>query len=472
MSDQTREKTFTMESYLKKIRTGDIREDQDVQRLSGQWKANHMNELIHTVLTGGYIPPLLMGEEDIEYGMNQLWLIDGVQRTSSLCLFRDNCYKISSAIRNSRITYQVKVLDKDKNPLKDENGDYIWESVECDISGKYFKDLPVELQEKFNEFQTKIVIFQHCTMLRISELVCIYNNHVAMNAAQTAFTYISNYAREIRLLTRQPNLHSFFKNCGFYKSSEYTNGTLDRIVMESVMTMFHINNWQKMAKKMGTYLNENSSKEEFSILKSNLDRLESVCKDQFKNLFTSKDSFIWIALFHRFTQLGIEDKRFADFLIEFQKNMTNIKFKEYEDKSFDSIDDGKGSKDKNLVITKMKMLESLMFDFFKVKNTFQIIKEKINAEVTSYDIEDYEIFFNSIINKISKSSKLVDKEMRPSFIALVAYAYHNDLDNFFEAWMKSFLQKKYKLCKDQIENYTKLETEFVSYINSQYKNCG
>lgn len=45
-------------------------------------------------------------------------------------------------------------------------------------------------------------------MEKISELVRRYNNHKAMNAAQTAFTYVDKFARRIRNITEHKFLQS------------------------------------------------------------------------------------------------------------------------------------------------------------------------------------------------------------------------------------------------------------------------
>lgn len=55
-----RKQTYTMYMYLKKIMDKDIRSDADVQRLAGQWDNEMVNELVVTVLTDNYIPPLFL----------------------------------------------------------------------------------------------------------------------------------------------------------------------------------------------------------------------------------------------------------------------------------------------------------------------------------------------------------------------------------------------------------------------------
>lgn len=82
-----RKQTYSLDMYLKQLNAETIRTDQDCQRLSGQWNANMVNELIYSVLTDNYIPPIILGEESIN-GISKMWIIDGLQRSSSLSLFR------------------------------------------------------------------------------------------------------------------------------------------------------------------------------------------------------------------------------------------------------------------------------------------------------------------------------------------------------------------------------------------------
>lgn len=60
-----RKQTYSLEQYLKQLKAETIRTDQECQRLSGQWKPNMVGELIATVLTDDYIPPIILGEETI-----------------------------------------------------------------------------------------------------------------------------------------------------------------------------------------------------------------------------------------------------------------------------------------------------------------------------------------------------------------------------------------------------------------------
>ena len=77
-----RRQTFTLEMYLKKMKNLDIRADQDVQRMANQWNSNMASELIISILNDEYVPPIILGMEK----NSQSWIIDGLQRSSTLML--------------------------------------------------------------------------------------------------------------------------------------------------------------------------------------------------------------------------------------------------------------------------------------------------------------------------------------------------------------------------------------------------
>lgn len=196
-----RKQTYSLEQYLKLIKAESIRTDQDCQRLSGQWNANMVNELIATVLTENYIPPIILGEETVN-GITRQWIIDGLQRSSSLSLFRYANTRITKNLDEYTVTYQRKILDDNGKPQRDENGEILWETVDFDIRNKTYEQLPEELKETFNSYQIECAIYQNCDQTEISKYVRKYNNHVAMNTAQKAFTYVDSFSRKFAISQR------------------------------------------------------------------------------------------------------------------------------------------------------------------------------------------------------------------------------------------------------------------------------
>lgn len=287
-----------MDLFLKNIKEQDIRQDQDVQRLSDQWSNAMMNELIVTVLNDGYIPPIILGRED----NSQIWVVDGLQRSSTFMKFRYGNYKITTSVEEPIITYRAKARDSENEVMIDGNGDIVWENRQFDIRNKTYDKLPEELKKVFNEYQIETVIHENYNAEQISRLVRRYNFNKPMNVSQRTFTFVDRFARKIREILRR----RFFVECTGYTKSERKNGTLERILMETVMCMFHLDNWKKLG-QLGTYINENADMEEFDTLEEVISRLENIITEQYYSIFNSRDSFIWFTLFHKFTQLGYDD---------------------------------------------------------------------------------------------------------------------------------------------------------------------
>lgn len=470
-----RKQTYTMEMYLNKMKDRDIRSDADVQRLSGQWDRSMINELVVTILTDDYIPPIILGEET----SSQLWVIDGLQRSSSLMTYRYGNHKITSNTEDYVIRYRAKAKDENENILVDEHGDIIWEDAKFDMKNKTYHDLPEELKKKFNEYQIETVIHEGCDMKRISQLIRRYNNHTAMNTSQKAFTYIDNFARDIRNITD----NRFFMDCGKFTEKERTKGVLERVVLESIMCMFHLDHWKKQTKQMNTYLNENSSKAEFEKLNDNLHRLEKVLSKDLSDIFTSKDSFIWLTLFHKFTFLDMEDKKFADFLKAFKDGLRN---RPVNGELFDTADKNKGTKDKSVIIEKLFILETLMNEFLnqekeergkkekkdrkkEPESLLDFLRENVNPEIDRSDMECYEEDFEGLSLNVDNENRLMDQENRPSMIAIVAYGYEADI--LLDDWLVDFFQRNKTYIRDQKENYLQMRKDLDRYaLHTNKKN--
>lgn len=90
---KVKRQTYTLNMYLEKLKDMDIRSDADVQRLSGAWNNAMTNELIVSVLNGEYIPPVILGQEK----NSQAWIVDGLQRSTALMMFRHGNYRISTS---------------------------------------------------------------------------------------------------------------------------------------------------------------------------------------------------------------------------------------------------------------------------------------------------------------------------------------------------------------------------------------
>lgn len=458
-----RKQTYTLEMYLEKNKDGDISNDADTQRKPA-WKAI-INGLIVTVLTDDYIPPIILAEEDT----SQLHIADGGSRTAALMMFRHGNYKITSSVEDSVILYKKKEKDEDEN--------IIWKDENFDIKGKTYEQLPEELKKKFNEYQIETVIHEHCDKNKIAKYIKRYNEHSAMNTDQKAFTYIDKFANRIRKILES----KFFLDCNVYSENDKTKGAIERIIVETMMCTNHFDKWNKQIKSVCKYLNDNATDEEFDVLANNLHRLENIITDDIRCIFDKKDSFIFLTLFNRFTKLGVEDIKFAEFLRAFKTNLRKTK-RNINGFLFDEIKKNSSTKDKQVIIDKLDMLEKLMLDFLHINSKEQaeilnnrfvtskdIIKEYVNNDVDDDEIELYEMMANDISEVIDDiDSEFLSDNNRPSFVALVGYADKLHNDKLLSDWLVHF-EKKKDLISDQIQNFLHMKQDLDRFVINKEK---
>lgn len=354
-----RKQTYSLDQYLKLMNAETIRTDQECQRRSGQWTSNMVNELIYTVLTDNYIPPVILGEETVN-GIDRQWIIDGLQRSSSLSLFRYGNTRITKNVDEYMVTYQRKVLDGNGNPRRDGKGEIIWEFVEYDIRNKTYEQLPEELKNRFDGYQLEAAIHQNCDTMEISKLVRKYNNHKAMNQAQKAFTYVDAFAREIREITE----NRFFLDVYTCNRQARINGTLERVVGDMVLLSCYPDKYKKDTKVGFKWLNENGTMYDFESLNNLLTRLTDSVKAvaEIRALFNSKNGYIFVAAFKAFTEMGRKDAEFGEFLEWFVDggNETVIC-----GKSWSELNTNRATRDSGIVHGKLDYLVALIGQYFK-----------------------------------------------------------------------------------------------------------
>ena len=442
-----RKQTYTMEMYMKKNRNGDIDNSADTQR-DFVWKAEQVNGLIRTVLLDDYIPPIILTEEE----SSQLHIADGGQRTAALRQFRYGNYKITSAIEDSIIPYKQKI--------KNEDGTYSFEDANCDIKGKTYETLPPELQKIFDEYQLETVIHEHCDSEKTAKYIKIYNQQISMNNNQKAYTYIYNFAGIINKIVE----NRFFIEYSDFSDNEKNKAVRERAIMESVMCMFHFEKWNKNTKKIAQFLNDNASKDEFDKLLDNIGRLNNVITDTTKILFNSKDCFIWLTLFEKFTQYGLDDAKFGEFLDAF---VGGLKDKPVDEKLFFTADEKGSTKDKSVIVDKLHILETLMKEFLHIEEP--VTPESFIAEMVGLPIEKVEpimeIYEETLDgledNAIRDGSKLLDDANRLSLLAMVAYSYKNDVD--LDDWLEDYAVKNNMYYPDQRKNYLHMLNSLTAF---------
>ena len=464
MAKKVREQTVSLSSYLASVNSEDISENQDVQRMFC-WDNPAMNELILTVLTEDYIPPIILGEEELGGGLTQEYIVDGIQRTTALNKFRNMNWKTTKSFENSVIQYQAKRRDEEGHLVKDENGSILWDNCEFDIKNKTFEQLPDELKKKFDDYQIRIVVHQNCTMQEISKLVRRYNRNKSMGSNQKALTWIPTYARKIKNIAN----NEFYKNCVAPSKSMRKNGTYEQTVANSVMATFHLNDWKKTPKDRNEYLEENSSLDEFEKINEYGNRIAKVCGNKFQNIFVFKDILCWMATFHNFTKLGLEDNKFAGFVNALVKDLHSKIIGEW---SYDTLDREAGTSDKKIVQAKIDTFTALMMDYLHINTTENVeentkesilsfVQENANSDATNEDVD----FYTDMVEDCVKIDAPVYKSCKMALIALMAYACQKEQDQDFESWIKNY--KTSNFSPSQKTNYLYLKRDFDKFTQRE-----
>lgn len=465
--NKTQKDAYMLKKVLKMLRLKQLRKDHPLQREAGQWSNEAKSGLVSTIIKQEDVDPIRICEQFLEDTSHHnskipvLWLIDGLQRLSVCDEFQHNVFKISKSIKFPIVSYQ------------NDNGEFI----EYDLRGKFYKDLPEELKDEFENYQIDIRKYLDCSDEDISYHIERINAHVGMNTNQKKILVMPKIADKIKDIYENQD---FFKDNGVYSESEMTNGKVKNIISESIMAMFHLNKW-KIGKEMGKYLNDNANDEEFEIFKAELSRLEEIIvQEGTGELFNSKHSFLLFALFHKFTKYNLPDVEFARFLEKFQSTLKYVEFEKYENESFVTYDKKKNTKDKKVVITKLDMLETLMNEFLGIKyknieeskhentvdkktSTLNFVKENVYKEAMEEDVDFYNECLTDYTVDVDNNSPLLNDENHNSLIGIIAYSFENDVE--VEKWLPDYFSRYSTYNKDQKENYAHMKDDINKYFN-------
>lgn len=479
--DKTKKDTYVCCILLNMFRRGELRKDHPLQRKSGRWKTNARDGFIATAIKNEDVDSIKICEQINDNGVT-LWLIDGIQRLTTLENYRNGVFRLGKTVEEPIIYYQVAQTDDNGNFVTDEKGNLIYDVVKYDLRGKAYKDLPVQLKESFDNFQIDVVKHLDCTDKQVGYHIRRYNRQSTMNANETGVTYMDEIAKYVKPIADD---NKFFKDFGIYKESEKKNSILYRIVAETVMAMFYLDDWKKSAEQNSRYLSNHASKKDFDILNDNLNRLQKVVTKSTSPLFNSKNSFIWFTLFERFKQCGMSDSKFGEFLERFVSDLCNKKMSKFENMSFNELDAQKATKDKNVIIRKLDLLETLMIEFLGlslscVKNeelnenecaedleVMEFIKENVDRSITQDDIDDYYSMLDEY--DIDKTSRLLDWQNEPSLVALIAWSFKNDID--LDEWIKEYFSKNNMYFINQKKNYLHMKKDVEAYLQLQEKQA-
>ncbi len=449
--------------YVNAIKRETVRTDHPQQRESGQWTNEYRDGLIGTVLKNEDIPYVVICEQVTETGVDN-YLIDGIQRVTTIFNYRVGAFKLGNKVENPLIDYQINVLDENGVPMRDENGHLVHKTVTCDIRGKGYKDLPEELQEMFDEYQLAEVKHLNCSDDQIGYHLRRYNHAKKMGASQNGITYLDKkIAMQVKNITTS---HTFFKDLGKFKPAERNNDTLNRVVLESIMATYFINDWKSSLKDICTYLNDHIEDNMITTFEDELNSISEVMTDTVADMFNSKNSFLWFVTYHKFCETGVDPKSFIEFMEEFKTTLHN---KKWNNTTFDEMNQV-STKKKSFIIEKLHLLEDFLYDFLHIDDNdlekvdvLAFVKENINIDVTQEDIDFYGDIFKDLALKVNRHSKLLDKCNKPSWIAFIGYACEHDIN--LDRWFVNYIKNHNEYIRDQRENLQSMIKDLENDIN-------
>lgn len=457
---------ISIASIVKKIDKHTIRFDHPLQRESDQWSPSMKGNLVSDILQGNKLHPLIFAEQIIN-GVPIIWDLDGKQRCTNAYSYSKNGYKVSKNIRRWLIKYQTTEKDENGNDILDENGFPIAVNAEFDIRGKKFSDLPEELRDRFLDYSFNYDQYLNCSEEDIGYHIERYNDGKPMTSPQKGITKLgTGYAELVKSISNMP----FFKDMGGYKVSEFKNGSINRVVVESIMTSNYLDKWNKFD-DMCKYIKENADVTVFDNFEDMVERLGNVVTDDVSDMFNSKDSFLWFGLFARFIKSESDDQRFIEFMTEFIQSLHS---KSIDGVSFDDILESSNTKDKGIVTKKMNHLIQLMDEYLENKESLVERQEiidypvefvadaiDVDKEVIEEDIKAYEDDLNTLLdNTVKIGAKLRDKENHLSLLAMIAYSYKEDVD--LDKWFEQYA-KKDTYYADQKVNFIHMRNDFDQY---------
>ena len=465
-ADNYRMDKRSMFSLLEDKKSGDINCKYILQRKPFQWTQEERNRYICRILSGLPIPEIILCEQNIK-GLMIDHLIDGLQRLSYAEAFKENRFKVgANGAERHLIKYREFLVDENGARIFDEDGVPVYEEIICDVVGKYYKDLPDELKKRFNNFNVNVTKFFNCTDEQIADHIRDYNNHASMNNEQLGMTKISaNTARKIKAISEK---NTFFKNCGKFTDNTAIKGKLDKIVSESIMLLFHRDEWKSKIDKAYHFIDENVTDEEFLGLNSDLNRLEIAISEEDKEtmeMFTVANTPMWLAVFHEFTTYNMEDSKFVDFLRAYNNELNQ---KEIDGVSMSDFKDMQ-SKKKATITGKIELLIKLMREYLHIDSADLVeidykkfVKDNVE-DIIDGDIEEIQMVANDVSEELDEDSWMLSEQNYPAYLAIVGLAFRREMEDKLKEWMPIYVGNNQFILNQQ-KAFLHMKQSFEMYL--------
>lgn len=352
---------------LEDLEKGYIVDDIAMQRDSGQWSSKDSSLLIHTVLKGLSIYPISLDQEDTGSGQIKR-LTDGKQRLNVFESYKNNefsLYKFTPSVTVKGLKMTPKLNDNGEvvkyrnkvvmEPELDENGRTIVEEKTYKIAGKFFNQLPDDLQYQFLHYKKmKQLVHIGYTEEETKLQMLRDNTSVKMNAAQVGVVVAGE---DLATWLKGLREHNLFLNHSQWSQKQKKQSAIERCVVESFVLSDNKKNWvDQYAKNNEFFISHDSAdmRENYVDLITEFDEVIGEYPELWDKL-NKNNLYIILAAYCHFCNINKNhsNKDFGKFLCDWFaeiKDTTDYDPKPNEDKS--------GTKHKTTVLSKLDIINA------------------------------------------------------------------------------------------------------------------
>lgn len=463
---------------LEDLERGYIVDDIAMQRDSGQWSGKDSSLLIHTVLKGLSIYPISLDQENTGSGQIKR-LTDGKQRLNVFESYKNNefaLYKFTPSVTVKGVK-MVPQFDGEGNVVKkrnkvvmvpelDEQGKPIIEEKTYKIAGKYFRQLPDDLQYQFLHYKKmKQLVHIGYTEEETKLQMLRDNTSVKMNPAQIGVVVAGE-----DLATWLKNLreHNLFLNHSKWSAKQKKQSAIERCVVESFVLSDDISNWQDSYPKNNEFFIANDSEDNRDNYVSLIDEFDAII-EEYPELWDKLDKnnlYIILAAYCHFCNKNtIHNKNsFGKFLCAWFndiKDTTDYDPKENEDKS--------GTKHKTTVLGKLAILNAECKKYMEAygeeveKAEDLDIADTINTDEAMRTVELKPIIFTNALHNVLDEYDPINESEKTAFdyatlMISARYPGYNDFNmdtlQKFGKYYEELSAEEQKLLIEDAETYT------------------
>lgn len=482
---------FTLGELLNAIKRGKIIDNMSIQRDANQWSNKDKSLLIHTILINLSILPISLTQKGTGAGAIKL-LIDGKQRLSTCMQFKDNefpLHKDTPPVLMQRVVKKQKIdsegqpmfekVGRKKSPIMipclDEVGEPLIETIEYNVAGKFYDELPDDLKVQFDTYSgMKQLTHVNYTEEEYQTQMLRDNISAKMTPAQTGIVLCGE---ELATWLHSFRYENLFLNGSTWSEKQVCKSLIERCVVESFILGNLDGRWYKRYEQNVELFKAHAMSNVLEDYKEKVAMLGKILYDipEIKERLTNKNMNIIIAayLYFKDMETAYDDNDFGRFLCKW--------FEEIKDTTEYEIEGNTGTKLKQTVVGKLNIINEQCEKYMREYGTIVDNNEEVDDKKTNnLEPKDKEIENKNVCdleNELLSVIGIEDEQERNVFnikTMMISSEYH--YGDFKEGTLKDF-EKYFKSLSldeqvDLIDNAEYYSSCLYDYLMDIDRNSG